>query len=399
MPCAFDKDCDVRGYAMERALVVCEALKLNCTFGWYNGTEYGDYDEKAGKVAGLLGAIYDGVFDSALPVLTPTYRRAKALAFSDSYVYAMLLIGTRAPDMENGESDLSALLAFQWPVWCALLVALLLTTAVMTIGSRILRRSRSSVPKLFVDELFTLAIPNDHSDRDIQQQSLRLVAGFWALASIVVVTLSTGLLCSLNIGGSVELPFTDLESFVDCLAEDRCRMIAPSKSFSFLQLLTSTENLGSRVLDAIKRHPIEISPEEEIPKRILQEKDHFLVWPGSSTTLLYHIRKYGDCDFHIVEAPYKVFGAFPLRKNSTWLPLLNGLAAPFHESGLGTVIHAKYEKRSVCSGFRKKDTFVRFASLRTLFLWYGCGILASAAVLVGEMIAGAVHAGRILMIR
>lgn len=318
---------------MERAMVVCEALRLNCTFSFYDGQEYGDYDEISGNITGLLGAIDRGQFDTALPNLTPTYRRAKAMDFSNIFFYATLLMATRAPEENDGSRNFGISFAFHIPIWFALAISLILISLFLSVGLRKLDSEKSSILKIFLETILSLVVQSEYKDKCSKFLSLKLMLTFWAAMSIVLMTSCTGFLCSLNISKNANLPYKDLESFVACLTEKKCRMISATKSFSFLQLLTDTPILGARVVEAIKINPIEIVPEAEIPKRILEEKTIYLVWPGPSTVFLYHTKGYTNCEFYSVDAPYKVFGAFPLKKKSPYLALLNRMAGPFHESG------------------------------------------------------------------
>lgn len=77
--CAFDSYSKrpYPGYVIEAAFIVCKYLNINCTFHWYNGTEYSDYNFITGAVTGLISAIYRGEFDTTVPILSPTYSRVK----------------------------------------------------------------------------------------------------------------------------------------------------------------------------------------------------------------------------------------------------------------------------------------------------------------------------------
>lgn len=384
MPCFLDETCSRRGYGIDTTELVCKSLNLSCTFVPYDGTEFGDYNDTTGEVTGILGAIAGGQFDTSLPVFTPTFRRAQALGFSDVYFYTGLVMATRSPN-EIDERDLNLLYAFQWPIWCTTILTFLLVCVLITaaLGKRSWSEPRFSA---FSNTALSM-ITSDYGRQFTTSSILRILVLTWLGTAFVLMASCTAFLLSFKLARTSTLPYKDLETFIDCLYEGRCRLLTSSSSSSFIQLLQDTESLAPRFSKALQRYPAETALDTEIHDKLLQNHEVHLVWPGPSVSFYYQAQMYPECSFYTVEAPYKVFGSFPLRKNDTVTArVLNSMAGYFQESGLSNMVQKKYQNvdsRSCTSnaGMKHEEySPIRLVGLVSVCKFYVIGMAIGAAV-------------------
>lgn len=382
--CALDRICRHRGYLVEAARLGCDWLNLNCTFIWNNETDYGDVTEN-GTGFGLIGAIQRGEFDTAIPILTPTYNRFRAISFSETYNVNELVLLTRAPSRALHGQDISwnLVFAFSLTVWIAYVASLGLTTLAIC---KSLGVPRKNLMGSFF-ESGTSLIMNKFHERFLKRTATRLVFAAWILGCVVLGGSYTSALFSQTVIVRRSLPFTDLETFVQCLEISKCRIITHTQTASYIQaFLTLEDGVGARIRASLKKNPMLIKPIDEIAPAILREKKQYLVSIGPKITRLAWIDGNRGCRFYIMDTGFLESNAFPVGKcNSEYLHQLNKVALVLRETGLEQALRKRYHAMVLCDekwNSRKLSAFLHsnlFHSLFTLFvflwMWYDGGWL------------------------
>lgn len=395
--CGLSPRCAERGFGVDMARVVCETLRLSCSFHWFNGTEFGDaFDNGTGT--GLIGAIQRGEYDTSVPVFTPTYRRFKAVTFSSLFDVRDIYLMTRAPPATSQELNWKIILVFQWPIWAAYFLLLTVTTiATLWVLQNEQPKKSSHQDLKNIVELGLSLVVNELRQSLFKFHSIRFIFSVWTLGAVVFATAYTSVLFSQTVIAKRKLPFTNFETFVACLERKECRIITHTKSLSSLQQLVAPgSSLGSRIDAALVQNPIIVAPILEIPRAILKEKKQFLVTVRPINDLMYQTAGNRNCKYYLLDLKLSEVNAFPLAKNSSLLRPFNKLASSFREQGLDKAIFNMYSSKSVCDeqwlkGRPSKSWSEKgymLSSMSTTMLFYGLGSGAGFAIFIAEWLVG-----------
>lgn len=400
--CALEKSCLNRGYAFDAASIICTMLHLNCSFSWFNGTEYGDADEN-GTATGLIDAIQRGEFDASVPYLSPTFRRAKAVSFSQSYFDMDIVLVTRANQRRLGaEVSWSLFYAFQWPVMLTFAASLGIMTSIIILARLVFDKPVDSLSIRLSEAIMPIgkntgALLSAHYDRSIlQHPAIKILIAIWGLAVIVLARAYTGILFSRKIYNSnSDLPYKDFITLIQCLEENRCKLIMPSLTHSYyLQLTAPGSIISDRVNKAFEYNPVIIMPQEKIPQAILKETQVYLVWLWNKQGALYDTNGNEDCSYYIVNTPMKKESAFAVRKGASMLLRdLSSAALAFQETGLSQELMRKYEGGKMCEE-DEEDVYSSIEDgngiygMRTIFYLYCMGSACAVVVFCAEVAVG-----------
>lgn len=223
----------------------------------------------------------------------------------------------------------------------------------------------------------------------------RLIVGFWLLATVVLSGVYTETLFSKSVFQEHAMPFTDLETFVRCLERHECKIITPWLTISDIQELSGFEQLGERFENTKISNPILLASADEIPQKILEENEVFLVNIGPRKTRMQWIQGNKNCSYYVVKIPFQQFSSFPVRKNSTFLRKLNKVSEIFQERGLDKAMDRKYfsDSLSKCQenwskNRRENDELVQqsLKSMSGAFIFYAIGTFLGMLALIFERI-------------
>lgn len=186
--------------------------------------------------------------------------------------------------------------------------------------------------------------------------SIRIVIAFWLLANVVILGAYTGKMFSQKVGSGVNFPFTDLETFVQCLEKGQCRFVTPSLSLSYFQSLTTPGTaLGVRIGRSLEKNPPLIDS-GDLYTTILKEQSVYLVTPGPRSRYLTAAALYDGCPFYAVNIPYLDYFAFPVAKNSSFIHVINKITHLFNENGVSDAIDRRYLGSMVCDTYWSSNT-------------------------------------------
>lgn len=397
-PCALDLHCPKRGALMDAMLLACSSFRLNCSFHWFDTSEFGDTLEN-GTATGMMGAIQRGDFDTSLPVFTPTYRRYRAVGFSSVFSINEVVLMTRTPPTCHGHLNWNVIMVFDWQIWVLLIFFLVL------LSSLIFYNMQLTSPKIrswgqTLSSIYSICIRLGTSQ--IGKNYLfcvynRLMVGFWLLAVLVLQGAYTGTLFSESVFHQHYMPFTDLETFVQCLENYKCKIITPWLTISELQELSNFGDLGERFEKTKISNPFLLAPVQDIPMKILEEQDKFLVNVGPRKTRMQWIHGNKECVYYVIKLPFRQYSAFPVQKNSTHLQKLNKIAQIFQEYGLEKGMDREYFSDSLSRCQKKwskrrseNDDRVQqsLISISGAFIYYVIGISVG---MIGLILENVVH--------
>lgn len=383
--CALDRFCPQRGTLIETTNIFCQSLHLNCTFAWFNSTEYGDTDEN-GIGSGMIGAIQKGTFDASLPDFTPTYRRFKAISFSQLFDIDEIVLMTRAS--QENELNWKIVQSFQTNVWIVFILSLLSMAIILVLASLIMHQSSAPLDTFF--NMSTSLIQKKFETYLLKFESIRVIVGTWTISALVLTSAYTGVLFSQKISAKPLVPFKDLSTFVDCLEQGQCQLVSKSNSTSFLQQLTTPNDaLGLRMANSLRTNPLLVEPAELIASKILEEKRKYLVCIGGKTSQLYLVNRNRDCSFYILPLGLTEVNAFPISKKYPNLERINRMTLAIREFGTGQLINRKYLKDSVCDVDSSKATKSimkgQLYGMSTIFWFYLLGISIGLLIICVEL--------------
>lgn len=230
-PSKLDGDQIYPGYAVEITRLICEALKVDCQFIVDSTSESYGILQVDGNWSGMLGKIANGTFDTTLPVITPTQGRKLSFDFASYVVRYPFDFATRKPDFTDFFSMDYMLMPFQPSVWLLLLATVVLLSFVVTVYQDVTDgRPGCSVGVFAVSEVNNLVeviggLVTSPSTSRLPRWASRFLLFFWGLALVVLIGSYTGAIFSALLTISPPLPFTDVNSLTECIAEGRCSLV------------------------------------------------------------------------------------------------------------------------------------------------------------------------------
>lgn len=379
-----------RDQSAEAARIVCASLPLNCTFFEHYDYDYGNYEN--GVVTGMVGAVYRGELDTAQPIFTPTYSRWSVIEFSNAYFYVDVVIATRSPIQSSESINFNVVTALRWETWCVFLASLVITSAfIILFSNKLLKQLEPNSERLGLHWLLGIfqhwpsLVTHKHHEKFLMLQFARQTIAVYSLAIMVLASAYTSALFSDRMKRSTTLPYKDFESMVECLEAGKCRMVTNTPTASYMQVvLTSDSSLGKRILATFaERNIILTNTSAEIPQMMLEDQNTYLVWITAKTTFEEAALNNSDCRFYVIRGFSEEIWAFPLRKKSPLLNLLNFGAAAFAERGMGQGTALKYASAGTyCTPNARMPSKTGLGASTTaaafLFLGIGvgCGIVA-----------------------
>lgn len=343
--CSQIQDCPHRGYTVDAAIIICKFLKLNCTFHWYENYDYGTV-LRNGTSTGMIGAIQRGEFDTSIPDFTPTFDRLRAIDFSNLIDVNDMVLVTRSPSPESSEIDWSGFHAFTWSVWIIFIILWLLTGFASILIQKFIASQNTESHKnffiLYLDICRSLIL-NQFSNENNERKSMKFLTQTWSVCFFVLTSTYSGCLFSRKVSQKPDLPFTDMESFVQCLEKTLCTLVTPDLSASFIQdLISPNSTYGARVEASRTYNPFLIALLfEETKKKILETKNRYLVAIGPKPIIFKWINENKNCQFFVMDMPSTELMSFPLPKNFSLLEKINEATLLIQENGITTMLKRK----------------------------------------------------------
>lgn len=306
------------GILIEVLQLVCQMIKVKCDLITAPVFGYGDYTN--GSWHGMVKYIAENTFHLSFPGFTPTQQRYEVIDFSD-YVYSVpLVLATRNSDPAG--LSLWRFMAFHWSVWLCLLVSSAFVGMFLACIEMTRWNTKRYFTKSFVRCLDSFAImSNQRTEIETIRISVRLLIAFWSLATLILGGVYSGHLLSFMIAFHNGLPFSDFQSFSDCIETKQCQLTAPSTSISYIQdIFTSTDTLLVRLNKSLTLNPLIIIPDQmEMFDSITQWKGPHLVAYVSHPEFMQLTNNNKNCYYSYVRSSFTDDMAFPLPKNFTML--------------------------------------------------------------------------------
>lgn len=379
-PCAFRPRCQSRGLAFDAALITCELLHLTCIFELFDSYDYGNLDN-SGNVTGIVRAVQDGRYDTTLPFITGTYDRFQAVHLSTGVFYMDNVLVTRMPkEKREVQLDWNIINSFDWPVWCAFMITFACAMAVMVA----IEHTRRWEWKMGVRP--TIPFDFENRRRRYDRLSDRFVYMAFSLLEFTFCCTYSGIMYSNQVATKESLPFTDLDTFIDCLVAHNCHLIAPTLSYSSYELLLAQG--GPRLNAALEERPPMIVDMKRIPSKVAETQGVYLTWLIPKMFFSSLTRNNRDCKFYHVTVPFSDVNTYPVRKDDWHLrDMLDSAAGLLQQHGITSALESKYGVNvDLCD--RLKDAApertMRVLTVRSIYAalaFYACGIAGSILLL------------------
>lgn len=363
-------------YSLSR---LCQILNYNCTFVPASTDIYGYFEN--GTWHGVIKDIIDRKVDTSMPAYELTSQRLEAIDFSGVFHYKNYILLTRRDVASGHEQTIQFFDTFDFKVW--LLIGCLLILAGLVTPKTILYNKRFSFLERLVQIFFKA---------NFRFETKRVLISSLALAGLVLTESYTGYLFSKKVASPSRKPFTDMNTFVDCLETKKCAMVLSTPYVGIVK--NRLESNGSSIMARLKKvyddQPFAAYPLKNLMNIILEDKNKYVVSLLAETDFYYAIKYEDQCKYYkvVLDKEYPPgANSFPLSKNSPIHQDLDLVAADFLDYGLLKNILTKYlateNKCIVSQTVAKADTM---AFLSVLFYFLGVAEGFSFIYFLGEQI-------------
>lgn len=387
--CTTSSRCSSPGMAIEATSLICQYLKLNCTFGWASDSDdYGRYQD--GKWTGLIGDLLENRFDATIPTMFPTVDRQAAVEFTSPYLYFEHVIVTRMPEGKPPPLDFGMVFAFDWRLWFGVLACCI--GLGLTIS--LLETHRLSQWGFASFKAFQYLGGRDHHRRPFSKSRSNVLFTLWGVSSVALCGTYTGTMFSHRLTAGIDPPFTDLPSFLSCLEAGRCKLIATHWQdyiIDRLQSIVATDPGMAHVSFAADKI-LKVNDTRKLWNKILSSSDAYWTTIELRADFNVHTNHNHKFRYYAVEASFKDVGAIAVPKRSPFLDQLNDASKLFSECGMGHALMQKYIRDwdVQWSDENALDSasldHVTFRSVRSFYVFYFTGVAVGIVVLLAELL-------------
>lgn len=262
---------------IEVVKIFCKFFQFNCQMQKAETNEYGYYEN--GRWNGMIGLIENNTYDISVPEFSNTIQRFSALDFTLPVFYSRIILVTRMPILR--QRSVGSFLGFKWSVWlCLILASFVISLALVTFTSH---KNKSQFLWTIFDRCTTLffMITNQYSDMPIVYLYAKFLVLFWFLFTVIINGVYSGHMVSLLLKYETTVPFSDLDTFIICVKEQRCQLATNTLSKSYIQdVLNSTTDRSGQLRHALKKNPILIESNKNVLLHTILDsgKDIFITW-------------------------------------------------------------------------------------------------------------------------
>jgi hypothetical protein len=213
--------------------------------------------------------------------------------------------------------------------------------------------------------------------------------GTWALSVVVLTGTYAGYIMATTLQTRLPLPFSDVTSLAECVAEHRCVLVARGRSISFVSAIYETDTSEYRALRAaLDINPLLTQPSyERIADMILAETEKNIVGILTESGLV-SIPSSDKYSCALVTVPITGNGvfAFGFSKNFSFVNHLNEVTDLLDASGIPRHLFQKYNRLRVnCEQGKERPPSFSLVVMGGLFIALVVGHLIAVVVLLFEM--------------
>jgi len=373
------------------AKIICNSLGFNCLFTLTSDDNYFTFTN--GSWGGFLGDLLNGSYDMSLPVFYPTELREKYFSFSSNALPITSYFVTRVPKTNYNHLSISRLLApFKLTTW----IVLCLVSLVVSLFIFMLHRNKHGFSNFIVIYVNTISL----LIRKGQKLSRMNFAGktlfhVWSTSAVIITAYYASGLLSSMISLPPKPPFIDIETLLECLTTEKCRLIlAKVEDRYFVKLMTDYSSYVQQFKSIMDNHPpIIVNDLKTALNLIINTHDVYLVSPeryALDIDSTYYASSDG-CSLLFMEENSAQH--FMLRKSSSLLNRINKKILRLDSSGILQKIASKQPQIDRCRLQdmleTKKKTSAKPLHLRwiiSVMVVSTCGFIVSFVCLLGELI-------------
>lgn len=338
------KTCKRAGILFEIIQILCEKYHLSCSCSEFPLSSRANETWDA-----LVRAVHDGVYDTTTPVISATFERSMIVDFSPTIYFVPLIFAIRTPP--QSQLSITRLLALNWQVWLCL-IACTFVIGVMLTMTEIRKLGVNFLTKVIINTLDTFALFTSQSrEMNFFHVGIRILISFWAVSVLVIAGVYSGNLLAFLLKNSLHYPFTDFNTFVECIERKQCQLVVPSASSSFmLMMVNSTGGQYQRISKAFEtNHILEIRDLKNLSRKVIDTKDRYLVWITTEPTFSNITNNNEHCQYYTLNSGLSDRYHFPIRKNSTFMNTIHKFTVELRDTGTHRKIYNSYIDRAMQS--------------------------------------------------
>lgn len=329
------------------AQLACESLGYHCEFELSSTNEYGEKNSE-GNWTGFFGLLTNGIYNTSIPIFTPTSERMDDFDFAETTVWSQLLWVTRSAQIDQIGRYYDVVKPFGYRLWITLLSCLLLMSFAITLVQN-LDKQKHSYWNYAVNTFLTLFLFLARKGSKIYQAKFltKMLLAIWGFISIVLVACYSWGLLSIMLRSYESFPFSDLSKFADCVSEQRCQLILTLGNellLSEIEKATESSKYFSLKMALRKSPVIKVSKMTEAVEKILGTTDKFLVSLVSELQILEFIEN--QCQLIVTPFSYD-FVTFPFRKGDPLRHKFNEILINLHATGIIAHLNDEYKPNYV----------------------------------------------------
>ncbi|KAI8500286.1 Glutamate receptor ionotropic, delta-1 [Branchiostoma belcheri] len=346
-----------------------------------------------GTWSGVIGEITSGKADLAVSALSITSLREKAVDFTKPFMEYGNVLVMRKPS-EQDRDLLAFVHPFQWKVWLCIAVSMFTVGILLFLTSRLRLKMNAGDRHADNDRAFNLrnslwfvywSMVRKGGEPPPRSLSTRIMAGFWWLFVLIVVSTYTANLTAFLTVKRLKHPVTSLE---DLASQTKVKygIVNHGSLYDFFQSQVGTSSSYERLWHGMTAKPEDsfVSSLEEGMRRAKKGGYAFIV---DGTYFVYEAMKDPDCALTMVGAPF-LFGGYGIatRNGSQWAKKLSvGRILQLREMGRINALKDRWWPAAGCS-LDGSDSSVEASGL-TLQDFQGVFYLLFSGLVIGLLVA------------
>ncbi|CAH1239675.1 glutamate receptor ionotropic, delta-1-like [Branchiostoma lanceolatum] len=349
-----------------------------------------------GNWTGVIGQIVNKKADLAVSALTITSLREKVVDFTKPFMEYGNVLVMRSPSLED-RHILAFTHPFHWQVWLCIVTCMFTVGILLFLTSRLRLKMNAGDRHADNDRAFNLrnslwfvywSMMRKGGEPPPRSLSTRIIAGFWWLFVLIVVSTYTANLTAFLTVKRLKHPVTSLD---DLASQTKVKfgIVNHGSLYDFFKAQEGTSSIYERLWYGMKANPHEsfVSNLHEGMDRARQGGYAFIT---DGTYFVYEAMKDPDCQLSMVGAPF-VYGGYGIatRNGSHWTEKLTIGILQLRELGRINTLRDRWWPRSECSLDGSDPSAdasgLTLADLKGVFYLLFCGLLVGVVVALCEI--------------
>ncbi|XP_078616087.1 glutamate receptor ionotropic, kainate 5-like [Branchiostoma floridae x Branchiostoma japonicum] len=349
-----------------------------------------------GNWTGVIGQIVNEKADLALSSLSITSLREKVVDFTNPFMEYGHVLVMRRPSLED-RHILAFTHPFHWQVWLCIITCMFTVGILLFLTSRLRLKMNAGDRHADNDRAFNLrnslwfvywSMMRKGGEPPPRSLSIRIMAGFWWLFVLIVVSTYTANLTAFLTVKRLKHPVTSLD---DLASQTKVKygIVNRGSLYDFFKAQEGTSSIYERLWYGMEANPQEsfVSNIQEGMDRARQGEYAFIT---EGTHFMYEAMKDPDCQLSMVGAPF-VYGGYGIatRNGSHWTEKLTIGILQLRELGRINALRDRWWPKSECSldgsDPRANASGLTLGELKGVFYLLFCGLAVGVVVAVCEI--------------